>query len=108
MPAKRRIVIAGEMLELGPAGEEMHRDSGRHMADKRIDAVLGVRGQAQAIVEAARLGGIRAEFVPSADDAGEWLGRELHDGDVVLLKASRGVKLERALEQWKESISKRS
>ena len=40
-----------------------------------------------------RLGGIRAEFVPSADDAGEWLGRELHDGDVVLLKASRGVKL---------------
>jgi UDP-N-acetylmuramoyl-tripeptide--D-alanyl-D-alanine ligase len=46
--------------------------------------------------------------VPSADDAGEWLGRELHDGDVVLLKASRGVKLERALEQWKESISKRS
>jgi len=108
MPAKRRIVIAGEMLELGPAGEGMHRDSGRHMADKRIDAVLGVRGQAQAIVEAARLGGIRAEFVPSADDAGEWLGRELHDGDVVLLKASRGVKLERALEQWKESISKRS
>src|SRR3954452_25253258 len=58
MNAKRRIVVAGEMLELGPAGEKMHRDSGRHMADKRIDAVLGVRGQAQAIVEAARLGGI--------------------------------------------------
>jgi UDP-N-acetylmuramoyl-tripeptide--D-alanyl-D-alanine ligase len=108
MAAKRRIVVAGEMLELGPAGEEMHRNSGRHMADKRIDAVLGVRGLAQAIVEAARSGGIQAEFVPSADDAGEWLGRELRDGDVVLFKASRGVKLERALEQWKESISKRS
>jgi len=108
MAAKRRIVVAGEMLELGPAGEEMHRNSGRHMADKRIDAVLGVRGRAQAIVEAARSGGIQAEFVPSADDAGEWLGRELRDGDVVLFKASRGVKLERALEQWKESISKRS
>src|SRR5262249_48110730 len=50
MGAKLRIVVAGEMLELGPAGEEMHRNSGRHMADKRIDAVLGVRGRAQAIV----------------------------------------------------------
>jgi len=107
MPAKRHIVVAGEMLELGRAGEEMHRSSGRHMAEKRIDAVLGVRGLAQAIVDAARSGGIRAEFVASAEDAGQWLGRELRDGDVVLFKASRGVKLEKALEQWKESISKR-
>jgi UDP-N-acetylmuramoyl-tripeptide--D-alanyl-D-alanine ligase len=100
--AKRRIVVAGEMLELGPAGEEMHRNCGRHMAEKKVDLVLGVRGLAQAAVEAARSGGIRAEFVPSADDAGEWLSRELRDGDAVLFKASRGVKLERALERWKE------
>src|SRR5207237_5004154 len=37
MPAKRRIVVAGEMLELGPAGEEMHRRSGSHMVEKGID-----------------------------------------------------------------------
>src|SRR5207245_577537 len=47
MPAKRRIVVAGEMLELGPAGEEMHRRSGQHMEDKKIDLLLGVRGLAQ-------------------------------------------------------------
>jgi UDP-N-acetylmuramoyl-tripeptide--D-alanyl-D-alanine ligase len=100
MPAKRRIVVAGEMLELGPAGEEMHRKAGQHIADKKIDILVGVRGLALAAVETAKLAGMRAEYVASSDDAGAWLARETRDGDVVLLKASRGVKLERALEVW--------
>lgn len=99
MPARRRLVVAGEMLELGPAAEEMHRSSGRHMAQSKIDAVLGVRGVAQSLVEAAREAGIRAEFVATPEEAGDWLLRETREGDVVLLKASRGVKLERALER---------
>ncbi len=98
MPAKRRIVVAGEMLELGPSGEELHRRSGEHIAKKGIDILLGVRGLAQPMVEAARQAGIKAEFVSTPEEAGEWLVRETRDGDVVLLKASRGVKLERALE----------
>ncbi|MGH9499578.1 MAG: UDP-N-acetylmuramoyl-tripeptide--D-alanyl-D-alanine ligase [Terriglobales bacterium] len=104
MPARRRIVIAGEMLELGPAGEEMHRQSGQHMAREKIDRLVGVRGLAKAMVEAARAGGIRSEFVTTPEEAGEWLLREAHDGDVVLLKASRGVKLERALEKWSQGV----
>jgi UDP-N-acetylmuramoyl-tripeptide--D-alanyl-D-alanine ligase len=101
MPGSRHIVVAGEMLELGPAGEEMHRNSGRHMAEKKIDVLLGVRGLAQPMVEAATQAGIRADFVATPEEAGEWLTRETRDGDVVLLKASRGVKLEKALERWK-------
>lgn len=101
MPAKRRIVVAGEMLELGPAAEEMHRAAGKHAAVAKIDVLLGVRGLAQAIVAGAQEAGIRAEFVATPEDAGEWLAREARDGDVVLLKASRGVKLEKALETWK-------
>jgi UDP-N-acetylmuramoyl-tripeptide--D-alanyl-D-alanine ligase len=104
MPAKRRIVIAGEMLELGPAGEEMHRTAGEHAAGKKIDVVIGVRGLAQALVEGAGKSGARAEFVATPEEAGEWLARETRDGDVVLLKASRGVKLEKALETWKQKI----
>jgi len=100
MPAQRRIVVAGEMLELGPAGEEMHRQCGRYLAEKRVDVLLGVRGLAQLMVEAAAAAGIRAEFVDNPEAAGEWLARETRDGDVVLLKASRGVRLERALETW--------
>lgn len=53
------------------------------------------------MVEGARQAGSRAEFVETPEEAGEWLEREAHDGDVVLLKASRGVKLEKALERWK-------
>jgi len=102
MNARRRIVVAGEMLELGPAGEELHRDSGRHIAKKKIDVLIGVRGLAQAMVEAAGQDGIRADFVATPEEAGDWLARETKDGDVVLLKASRGVKLEKALETWKE------
>jgi UDP-N-acetylmuramoyl-tripeptide--D-alanyl-D-alanine ligase len=103
MPAKRRIVVAGAMLELGPTGEELHRESGRYIAAKKIDFLLGVRGAAQQMVEAAKQAGMRAEFVNTPEEAGEWLARETRDGDVVLMKASRGVKLERALETWKRS-----
>jgi UDP-N-acetylmuramoyl-tripeptide--D-alanyl-D-alanine ligase len=104
MPARRRIVVAGEMLELGAAGEELHRQAGRHMAEKKVDALLGVRGLAQAMVESAAGAGVRAEFVDTPEAAGEWLARETRDGDVVLLKASRGVKLEKALETWKAAL----
>jgi UDP-N-acetylmuramoyl-tripeptide--D-alanyl-D-alanine ligase len=101
MPASRRIVVAGEMLELGLAADELHRRSGQHLAERGIDLLLGVRGKAQQLVECARKHGVPAEFVPTPEEAGEWLARETRAGDVVLLKASRGVKLERALEIFK-------
>ena len=98
--ATRRIVVAGEMLELGPAGAELHRAAGQHIAEKKIDVLLGVRGLAQAMVDGASDAGMHAEFVATPEGAGEWLAREARDGDVILLKASRGVKLEKALETW--------
>jgi UDP-N-acetylmuramoyl-tripeptide--D-alanyl-D-alanine ligase len=106
MPTKgRRIVVAGEMLELGPATDELHRHAGEHMAERGIDVVVGVRGAAQHIVNSASARGTRAEFVETPEAAGEWLAREIKPGDLVLLKASRGVKLEKALETWKNVIS---
>jgi UDP-N-acetylmuramoyl-tripeptide--D-alanyl-D-alanine ligase len=108
MPARRRIVVAGEMLELGPAGAEMHRQAGRYIADQKIDALVGVRGLAREMVESAVAAGIHADFVATPEEAGEWLAREARPGDVVLLKASRGVKLELALEKWQQSPAKPS
>jgi len=89
------------MLELGPMEQELHRQSGQHIAKSPIDVLLGVKGAAQAMVDAAAKTGMRAEFVATPEEAGEWLTREARDGDVLLLKASRGVKLEKALETWK-------
>ena len=105
MPARRRIVVAGAMLELGPMGDELHREVGEYIAKKKIDVLLGVRDQARFMVEAANKAGIRAEFLATPEEAGEWLARETRDGDVVLMKASRGVKLEKALEKWQSQKS---
>ena len=101
MPATRRVAVVGAMLELGPAAEQLHRQAGEHIAKRKIDVLLGVSAEAQALVDAAREAGMQAQFVATAEEAGEWLARETRDGDLVLLKASRGVKLERALETWK-------
>lgn len=103
MPGKRHIVVAGEMLELGPTGERLHRESGAYIAGKKVDFLLGVRGLASAMVESARKQGVPAEFVVTPEDAGKWLASNAREGDVILLKASRGVKLERVLEAWQAS-----
>jgi UDP-N-acetylmuramoyl-tripeptide--D-alanyl-D-alanine ligase len=93
--AKRRIVVAGEMLELGPEGTKLHEECGERMLG--VDVVVGVRGLAQELVKGARAVGVAAEFVETPEEAGEWMRANLRVGDVVLLKASRGVRLERAL-----------
>src|SRR5258707_2612274 len=103
MKAERHILIAGEMLELGATAEALHRESGRHAAEKKIDLVIGVRGLAQALAEGACGAGAQAQFLETPEQAGEWLAAQLRPGDAVLLKASRGVKLERALEMLQKS-----
>ena len=85
----------------------MHRTAGQHIAETKIDILIGVRGNAQPMVDAAKTKGMHAEFVANPEEAGEWLARETRDGDIVLLKASRGVKLEKALEKWKELAGSR-
>lgn len=108
MKADRRILIAGEMLELGPTAEALHRESGRHAAKKKIDLVIGVRGLAQALAEGACGGGAQSLFLETPEQAGDWMARELRPGDAVLLKASRGVKLEKALEVLKQKVPESS
>lgn len=95
--ANRHIVVAGEMLELGPDADKLHYECGQYAAGRGVDLVAGVRGHAEKLVEGARAGGIEAAFTHSPEEAAEWMRAHLRDGDAVLLKASRGVRLERAL-----------
>jgi UDP-N-acetylmuramoyl-tripeptide--D-alanyl-D-alanine ligase len=97
MPAERHIVVAGEMLELGPEAESLHAACGLRMAERGVGMVVGVRGAAKAMVGAAQEGCAEAVFVASAEEAGEWMKGNVRAGDAVLLKGSRGVRLERAL-----------
>jgi UDP-N-acetylmuramoyl-tripeptide--D-alanyl-D-alanine ligase len=96
--AERHIVIAGEMLELGPEAAGLHAACGLRMAESGVDVVVGVRGCAEKLVGAARGGGTEAIFLEDAERAGEWILANVRPGDAVLLKASRGVRLEKALD----------
>lgn len=95
--ALRRILIAGEMLELGDHAPELHAASGAAAAQAGIDIIIGVRGQAEHLVQAAQKAGATALFLPDAEAAGAWMRENLRSGDVVLVKGSRGVRLERAI-----------
>jgi UDP-N-acetylmuramoyl-tripeptide--D-alanyl-D-alanine ligase len=100
VPAERRILVAGEMLELGRRAAHLHRECGDAAVEAGIDVVIGVRGLAQEIVSAVKAAGrsqTKAIFVETPQAAGEWLKQNLRPGDAVLLKASRGVRLEQAL-----------
>jgi UDP-N-acetylmuramoyl-tripeptide--D-alanyl-D-alanine ligase len=100
VPAGRRILVAGEMLELGQQAAQLHRECGEAAAAAGIDVVIGVRGLAREIVAGAKVAEpskTRAIFVETPQAAGEWLKQNVKAGDAVLLKASRGVRLEQAL-----------
>jgi len=97
-PAQRRILVAGEMLEMGEQGPALHAACGRAAAEAGLDLVAGVQGNAEHLAAAAATGGVASLFLPDAEAAGRWLSQNLRPGDVVLVKGSRGVHLERAIE----------
>lgn len=103
-PAQRRILVAGEMLELGEHAAAFHIACGKAAAKAGIDLVIGVRGNAEHLATAACAAGVASFFLPDADAAGHWLAENLRAGDVVLVKGSRGVRLERAIEILKPAI----
>jgi UDP-N-acetylmuramoyl-tripeptide--D-alanyl-D-alanine ligase len=97
---RRRIAVLGDMLELGPDEERLHREIGARAAGA-VDALVAVGPRGRWIAEAARAAG--ADHVLAADGAEEAaavLERELAPGpgDLVLLKASRGIALDRAVD----------
>jgi UDP-N-acetylmuramoyl-tripeptide--D-alanyl-D-alanine ligase len=98
----RRILAAGEMRELGTASPQLHREAGRFAAKTgKIDWVIGVAGDAAQIVEGAQeagLQGAQTKFFPTPEQAAEFLGTLVVAGDLLLVKGSRGVKMERIVE----------
>ena len=99
-PTRRRLVLVqGDMLELGPESESMHADLGRSVASSRVQMLVTVgsatRGLSLAAAERSDL--MRFHF-PDSRTAAEEVPALLGDGDVVLVKGSRGVALEQVVE----------
>lgn len=99
---RRKILAAGEMRELGTTSGELHRQAGRSAAQARIDWVIGVEGDASQIVEGAVAAGLPASqsrVFGASEQAANFLGAFIKAGDLVLVKGSRGVKMERVVEK---------
>jgi UDP-N-acetylmuramoyl-tripeptide--D-alanyl-D-alanine ligase len=103
--AKRRIVVAGEMLELGDDAERLHFETGEKIGAKNVDMLIGVRGLGRQLVEGATNAGLsNAVFATDSDAAGGMLANEIAEGDVVLIKGSRGVRTEKIIEKLLEKF----
>ena len=102
-PARRRIAVLGEMLELGHWAEPLHRGVGDYAAVCGIDVLIGIRGAACHMVDAATHAGFSAGaalFFNDPAEAGRALRTLAEPGDAILFKGSRGVHVERALQQF--------
>jgi len=98
LPARRRIAVLGDMLELGPDEERLHREVGAAAA--RVDLLVAVGPRARFLAEAAVAAGLApgaVRFVGSAEEAAAALAGILASGDAVLFKASRAIGLDRAV-----------
>ena len=104
-PARRRIAVLGEMLELGRWAEPLHRDVGRYVVECGISVLVGIRGAARYVVDAAINAGHAVDaayFFPTPEEAGKALAEMAQAGDAILFKGSRGTHVERALEKFLE------
>jgi UDP-N-acetylmuramoyl-tripeptide--D-alanyl-D-alanine ligase len=99
---RRRILAAGEMRELGLTSPQFHREGGEFAARTgTVDYVFGVQGDAAQLVEGAVAAGLpreRTRFFASPGDAAQFLTEFVKPGDLLLVKGSRGVKMERIVQ----------
>ena len=104
-PASRRIAVLGEMLELGQWAEPLHREVGSYVAKLGIPVLVGIRGVARQLVDAAIQGGLSKDaafFFETPEEAGDLVKKIAQPGDAILFKGSRGTQVERALQRFME------
>lgn len=107
MNAKRKIAVIGDMLELGSVSREAHYGVGTKAAENKVDAVFTYGERSLETAKGARDGGIAD--VRSFDDKQQlsaMLADYLEQGDAVLFKASRGMKLEDVIHSVYEALDK--
>ena len=84
----------GDMLELGPSAIAFHQEAGALAARSRVELLVGVGPLARHAVEAARKAGVEGHITGDASHAARTVPDLLRPGDLVVVKGSRGVKLE--------------
>ncbi|HSW40710.1 MAG TPA: UDP-N-acetylmuramoyl-tripeptide--D-alanyl-D-alanine ligase [Acidobacteriota bacterium] len=104
----RRVLVAGEMLELGTHTGRLHAECGVFAAERGIDMLIGIQGAAKEMVRSAAATGMpssQALFFPDSESAAEFITDNLQPGDLVLVKGSRGVRVDLVVEALRRSFN---
>ena len=101
----RKIAVLGDMLELGTVSAEAHARVGAYLAESGVEVLIALGTETKYLAEAARIGGKEVFWTDDADLAKRRLKEVLLPGDTVLLKGSRGMRMEQFMEVF-ESCSK--
>ncbi|MCI0567000.1 MAG: UDP-N-acetylmuramoyl-tripeptide--D-alanyl-D-alanine ligase [Acidobacteria bacterium] len=107
IPARRKVVVSGDMLELGPAGVQAHRLLGEQVAGAGAALFVAVGPLSKLAAESARAAGMQAvQHFPDSSAAADYLVPGLADGDLILVKGSRGMVMERIVDAIRASRGK--
>jgi UDP-N-acetylmuramyl pentapeptide synthase len=94
----RRIAVLGDMLELGPLSEGEHQRIGRYAVEHGVDLLVTSGERALDIAHGAKEAGLSEDRIQSfkdSEEAGRWLDPKVKTGDIVLIKGSQGVRMEK-------------
>jgi UDP-N-acetylmuramoyl-tripeptide--D-alanyl-D-alanine ligase len=100
----RRVAVLGDMLELGPIEEEAHTQVGEWVAERGIEVLLAVGQRSRNLAEAARRAKVTVEWASDVESARPLLRRLWQPGDTLLLKASRGMGLDKLMSVFEEVL----
>lgn len=98
--SSRRVVIAGEMRELGPDSRSIHHLTGNQISSYPVQVLYGIEGHAKDLLDGAKENGIPVcEFFENSEIAADKIPSDLRAGDLILVKGSRGVRTEKIVEE---------
>jgi UDP-N-acetylmuramyl pentapeptide synthase len=102
LPARRRVAVLGDMLELGKYTLEAHEEIGKRVKKKGIDMLVTVGLRGKLIAEAAQNAGMLSKSIfiaDTIDEAVRFLESKIQKGDLLLIKGSQGVRMERIVKR---------
>jgi UDP-N-acetylmuramoyl-tripeptide--D-alanyl-D-alanine ligase len=107
LPAKRKVAILGDMLELGPEEIAFHREAGKHVAGFGWNVLVAIGPLAHYMAEGALAAGMAATRVrtfSTSEEAAARISSLVEEGDLILVKGSRGIRTERLVERLKNNF----
>jgi UDP-N-acetylmuramoyl-tripeptide--D-alanyl-D-alanine ligase len=106
-PAKRKIAVLGDMLELGPEETAFHRQAGKHVVDNGWDVLIAIGTLAGHIAEGALAAGFpeaQVHTFATSEEAAARISALVEEGDLILVKGSRGIRTERLVERLEDEF----